>query len=630
MRTQTIIVTRRCNQACNFCDRVRHESIDAPTEEIRAEIASAIEAGAHELVLSGGEPTLRPDLLLLIASARDLAARRIVLETNATRLSRETASALAGSGVDEVRVSVVSSDPAVHRSVVSQHTSPRHVFRGLSYLLETTLEVSIRLPIAREVPSAESRLVGLHKAFSRLKRFALVTPGEAANTLRPGQALGAAALAREIEAAWRTAQRLGVELSLAAECAVLPCTVPIEGDARRLFAAVLGREQSDPNTACQACSACALSTRCRATANQLLLAGGGAAATPIKDGQSWVHPGKNPQSRLKVLQAADVEKFFHVDFEFDDEGNGGGAHGTSRVGIIYKCNQVCAFCELADMDVHLAPGKVRAALDAARARGSTRIILTGGEPTLSRDLAAHVQYAASAGFEIVEVQTNAVLLDKPGAALALKEAGLTHAQVSLHGPDSGISDRLTAAPGTHQRTLGGVGKLLEAGVFVTLNHLIFKDNCHLLVDFVEMAAQRWGRYKDAFRIQFHSARNEFPTREEALQHIARYSDYQGHLLQAIDRGLELGLNVRDLGDPVGIPSLCIVGSNERYLGPIIDQTKVARFHRWENEWFTRVEACRSCQIASACMGVPRYYLALHGPDEFKPVILDRPRAEGAR
>jgi MoaA/NifB/PqqE/SkfB family radical SAM enzyme len=223
----------------------------------------------------------------------------------------------------------------------------------------------------------------------------------------------------------------------------------------------------------------------------------------------------------------------------------------------------------------------------------------------------------------IELQTNAVLLDKPGFAEQLREAGLTSAQISLHGPDSAISDRLTAAPGTHQRTLKGVDNLLRVGVRVLLNHLVFKDNCHLLLAFVEMAEARWGAYRNQIVIQFHSPRNEFQSREESLRHIARYSDYVDELRAAINRARALGFSVHDLQDPTGIPSLCVLGADERYLGPILAQAERPRLHAWESGWLTRVDACKTCDAKDACMGVPRHYLALHGDGEFAPIRLRR-------
>ncbi|MEO7329388.1 MAG: radical SAM protein [Minicystis sp.] len=614
MRTQRVVVTRR--------GRAEGPPADPPFASVRDRIVEALAAGIDSLVLCGGEPLLRGDLPALIRVARAHGARALVLETDAATLGATGALSLKEAGITGLRVPILTTQPERFAEITRSKVHPREILRGIAAGLDARLEVSILLPMAEGLPGADARLAGLRHAFPKLRSFELspVRHGEAG----PGAPLSPAILREQLAEAWKAAKKLDVSVELAPGVTVAPCIVDLPGGSRRLLASQM-REEGEPNRAAPVCERCALATRCSVSAVDLERLGGASLARPIAEVSEYLRPGKSPGSRLRVLGAADVEKFFHVDYEF-----GADVHqATSRLGIIYRCNQVCTFCELADMDTDLSVPKIRAAIDASRARGSERLIVTGGEPTLSPDLLDHVRYAHEKGFVMIELQTNAVLLDRLGFAADLRAAGLTHAQISLHGPDSAISDRLTAAPGTHQRTLNGVGNLLEAGVGVLLNHLVFKDNCHLLVDFVEMVEARWGQHRGQITIQFHSARNEFADRAESLAHIARYSEYAGTLRRAIDRARALGIRVYDLGDPTGIPSLCVLGHDESYLGPILDQKVRPRFHAWESDWLTRVEACSSCDASAACMGVPRHYLALHGDGEFLPIRLRRPGAAEA-
>ncbi|APR79811.1 Molybdenum cofactor biosynthesis protein MoaA [Minicystis rosea] len=622
MRIQTVVVTRRCNQGCGFCDRVQHDAADPSAQTVGDSIRAAIASGARALILSGGEPLLRPDLGAIVRRARADGAVEITLETNGTRIdSKATAEALKAAGITAVQISLVTSNVERHRALVvvprGAETRPQHVFRGIRACLDAGLPVTMRIPIARGLPPAAARIAGLHEAFPALDRFVLAPIGSGTATFREGQALSPEELGEELTQAYKMGERAKVNVALAADCLLPPCVSEVQGGARRLFAALLRDNDGAPNQACEACARCALAPRCTAEKRHIEAAGGEHLVKPIADAGTYFRPGKSAGSRLRVLGAAEVETFFHVNYEYGTEVD----EPTSRLGIVYRCNQVCTFCELADMDTDLAPEKVRAAIDQSRARGSKRLIVTGGEPTLSPHLVDYVRHAKDRGIERIELQTNAVLLDKPGFAEALREAGLTSAQVSLHGPDSAVSDRLTAAPGTHQRTLKGVTNLLRVGVRVLLNHLIFKDNCHLLGAFVDMVEERWGQYRSQIVIQFHSPRNEFQDRREGLRHIARYSDYVDELRRAIDKARSLGFDVHDLQDPTGIPSLCVLGADERYLGPILAQTERPRLHAWESEWMTRVDACHACDARTACMGVPRHYLALHGDAEFAAIRL---------
>lgn len=325
--------------------------------------------------------------------------------------------------------------------------------------------------------------------------------------------------------------------------------------------------------------------------------------------------------RSRVLGAKEVEDFYLVHYEYEESAETGTPLPTSRLGILYRCNQDCVFCQLAYMNVDLPREKIFAAIDESRERGSMRLIITGGEPTLSKNLFDYIEYARKIGFEVVELQTNAVAAHSPRFADKLVAAGLTNAQVSLHGPDGEISDRLTAAPGTHAKTLDGVSNLLDRGVAVLINHLIFADNSTLLPDFADLVEQRWSDHKDSLVIQFHAPLNEFDRVEDARQHIARFSDYAEPLLATWDRLHDQGFLVHDLQDPTGLPALCLLGANERYLGPIARQEVRPRIHKWETGWMTHVDACSACELREYCIGIPRHYLDLHGDSEFQAVKL---------
>ena len=574
-----------------------HSPRGPPLDAASLRAAAALSRGARTIVIGGDAAA---DAVAIVATAARGAEEIELVVDEGTSLATSDLPRLAEAGVTRLVLRVLRRDPAPLLELA----------RGWRALMR---RVVVQLPLEEGAPPAQRRLRWLHRAAPELDRFELA----------PRRA--SASIASDIAETHALARREKLDLGLATDHPLPPCLVELPPRARTLLAARFRdeRERSAPNAAHAACSACALRARCTVTAAELARLGTPRyEPRPILDAAAYDRPGKNPGKRLRVLGADDVRKFFHVDYDYADIGDADAVeHGrpTSRIGLIYRCNQTCMFCELADMDVELSPEEIRAALDAARARGSTRVILTGGEPTLSRDLATHIAYARSIGFLEIELQTNAVLLDREGAARALCAAGLTSAQVSLHGPDATISDALTAAPGTHARTLRGVDALLDAGARVLLNHLIFSDNAPLLLEFIDLVIARWGAHRERLVVQFHSPRNEFPTREEGLRHVPRYSTYAARLREAIDRGRAAGLSIRDLQDPTGIPSLCILGADTAYLGEIGPQRAFPRYHAWESDWLTRVAACSECAMRDACMGIPKHYLALHGDSEFRSI-----------
>ena len=188
MRTRTLIATRRCNQRCRFCDRVDPHATQA-TDPPLAELARAIEAGAAEplgrVVISGGESTLRGDLVSLVALARCRGASHVALDTNATRIGPALAAALRQAGLGEVTVSFLGASHETCASIAGPAADPRLVLRGMKACLDAGLVVRVRLPIATGLPPAAARIEGLSRALPGVGPFVLAPIGAGESTLAP-------------------------------------------------------------------------------------------------------------------------------------------------------------------------------------------------------------------------------------------------------------------------------------------------------------------------------------------------------------------------------------------------------------------------------------------------------------
>jgi cyclic pyranopterin phosphate synthase len=114
-----ISVTDRCNLRCVYCMPVtglpwipRAETLTA--EEIAQVVREVAPLGLRRVRLTGGEPTLRPDLEGIVRLIRDVSAvEDIALSTNGVRIAQDPALArrLAAAGVDRVNLSVDSLRP---------------------------------------------------------------------------------------------------------------------------------------------------------------------------------------------------------------------------------------------------------------------------------------------------------------------------------------------------------------------------------------------------------------------------------------------------------------------------------------------------------------------------------------
>ena len=112
-----VSVTDRCNYRCTYCmpeDGVSHvdRSDILSFEEIVALCRCFVELGVERVRLTGGEPTVRRDLVALVRLLRAIPGlREISLSTNGHLLS-ELAVPLRAAGVDRLNVSLDTLDPA--------------------------------------------------------------------------------------------------------------------------------------------------------------------------------------------------------------------------------------------------------------------------------------------------------------------------------------------------------------------------------------------------------------------------------------------------------------------------------------------------------------------------------------
>jgi 12,18-didecarboxysiroheme deacetylase len=100
--------TRRCNLKCVHCyaqSEDRDYADELSTEEAKVMIDDLAAFGAPVLLFSGGEPTLRKDLLELMKYAKGK-GMRVVISTNGTQITPEKAAQYAEVGLSYVGVSL--------------------------------------------------------------------------------------------------------------------------------------------------------------------------------------------------------------------------------------------------------------------------------------------------------------------------------------------------------------------------------------------------------------------------------------------------------------------------------------------------------------------------------------------
>lgn len=135
-----------CNQHCLHCYATNEKKAnekELSTEEWFKVIDACKKAGIPSLTFTGGEATIRDDLVKLVEHAKWFITR---LNTNGILLTKELCEKLYHASLDSVQVTLYSYDESVHNALVGGNHFKQTV-EGIKNALAAGLDVSINTPL---------------------------------------------------------------------------------------------------------------------------------------------------------------------------------------------------------------------------------------------------------------------------------------------------------------------------------------------------------------------------------------------------------------------------------------------------------------------------------------------------
>lgn len=157
--------------------------------------------------------------------------------------------------------------------------------------------------------------------------------------------------------------------------------------------------------------------------------------------------------------------------------------------LTHRCPLQCAYCSnplaLEQPATELTTRQWCEALGQAAALGVLQLHLSGGEPTVRRDLEAIVQHAASFGL-YSNLITSAYGVTRERMA-ALAAAGLDHVQISIQAADPACADRIAGTEGAHRRKLALAEHVRALDLVLTINAPVHRQNLDALADIIALA-----------------------------------------------------------------------------------------------------------------------------------------------
>lgn len=139
----------QCNQKCVFCYAAGQKmgtAKELTTQQWKQVIDRLEEARVPMVTFTGGEPTMRPDIDVLVGYAKRFVTR---LNTNGVNLTPELVQKLKAAGLDSLQVTLYSHDEAVHNALVgSDHFSD--TVKGIRNAVDAGLDISINTPLCKK------------------------------------------------------------------------------------------------------------------------------------------------------------------------------------------------------------------------------------------------------------------------------------------------------------------------------------------------------------------------------------------------------------------------------------------------------------------------------------------------
>ncbi len=173
--------------------------------------------------------------------------------------------------------------------------------------------------------------------------------------------------------------------------------------------------------------------------------------------------------------------------------------------LTHRCPLRCPYCSN-PVDLTRPGGELDTATWArvfreAAGLGCLQVHLSGGEPVARRDIAELVRAASGAGL-YTNLITSGVLLDAARLA-ALAEAGLDHVQLSVQDAEPGSADRIGGYAGGHARKLAAARLVREAGLPLTLNAVVHRQNLDRLPALVDLAVELGAGRLEVAHVQYY-------------------------------------------------------------------------------------------------------------------------------
>ncbi len=291
-----------------------------------------------------------------------------------------------------------------------------------------------------------------------------------------------------------------------------------------------------------------------------------------------------------------------------------------EIKISYQCNNNCVFCFNFNNKDKREFGntieKTREIIELFANNGGEKLIITGGEPLISKHFFELIHFAKQKGISFFEIQTNGRMLSYEEIVLELKKIGSVSFLVSLHFPNNKLYKKYSQSDGFDE-TVAGIKNLVKHNFAFTTNTVIMKPNLPYLKETVKLLKEVGVGRRAQYR--FIDGKNIFG---EYKEFVPRYSECVPVINDVISENPDIDIYLREF--PVCVLGKDFIGKISPFLNPkrlnLNATGGIMTSGKIEGSQFIFPDKCKKCsQRETLCRGIRREYADIYGTDELKPI-----------
>ena len=173
--------------------------------------------------------------------------------------------------------------------------------------------------------------------------------------------------------------------------------------------------------------------------------------------------------------------------------------------LTHRCPLQCPYCSnplaLEKAANEMPTADWLRAINEAAELGCLQVHFSGGEPTVRRDLEQLIAGATAAGL-YTNLITSGVALNAERLA-SLIAAGLEHVQLSFQDSGAEIGERIGGYEGGHAKKLAAAKLVRDAGLPLTANFVVHRQNMHHLTEMLDMAVAIGAHRAEIANVQYY-------------------------------------------------------------------------------------------------------------------------------